>query len=244
MVFNANLAARTQTITDAQRYLLREWHVPEWARRGPVTTVTPSPTPNLGDPLAHWITYYDQHQRAPCPIGVHRDPNGNINADLLRGHLFTVNLIGSGPRRNHLRREGQLALAGLLIDAEVYHQQLNIHGVQPQGPLAAVPLPPLDLEQTAEELEPLDRLDLSVRALTIQCARSGVTPGLVTSFLATWARSFIEACPAPQPTPHEPHSATEEEATRASTPTDKAVDGEDTEMAEAEPLPFAHASVD
>lgn len=164
-IFTANLAARNQTITDAQRYLLREWRVPEWARRGPTSAMTPSPTPSLGDSLAHWINYYDNHPRAPCPIGVHRDPNGHVNVDLLRGHLLTVNIIGSGPRRNHLRREGQLALAGLLIDAEVYAQQCTIHGVQPQGPLAAVPLPPLDVDQAAEDVGPLDRVDFSVRTL-------------------------------------------------------------------------------
>lgn len=50
------------------------------------------------------------------------------------------------------------------------------------------------------------------------------------------------------PTPPNDRVDDEEEATRASTPTDEAADVEDTEMAEAEPdasapLPFAHASM-
>lgn len=80
-VFTANLVAREQTINEVQRYLLREWHVPDWAQRGLTSTSTPSPTPSLSDSLAHWINYYNQHPRAPCPLGVHRDPAGHINAN-------------------------------------------------------------------------------------------------------------------------------------------------------------------
>ena len=140
-------------------------------------------------------------------------------------------------------------LTGLLIDAKVYTQQCKIHGVQPQGPLTAVPLPSLEVDQAAGDVGPLDQVDFSVRALTIQCACLGVTPGLVSLFLATWAHSFIEACPISLPTPPNDHVGDNEpEATCASTPMDKATNVEDTQMAKAEPnasapLLFAHASM-
>lgn len=199
-MYSANHSARTKSATPVQQYLMRHWMVPFWGKKAG-TSGTPNSsaalgfpnTPRLNDPLETWVNHYNIYLQAPLPLGVTRDPEGRINVDLLRGHLLTLALLGHGPRRTHIRRDGQYALAGLFVDHHVYTAQLQLAGIEPESEVSLQPLPTLLNGTNASR----DSVDLSTRALTIQSALSGITPDMVRSSLTPWARSFLDAYPAP-----------------------------------------------
>lgn len=252
----ANQAARDHSINPTQSYLLTQWRIPHWLRE---KTAQPSnmheapppnvPQPTLDDPLDLWIAHYDAHGRAPLPIGVHRDLDGKINANLLRGHLLTVTIVGHGPRRNYLRREGQLALACLFVQPQVYPQMLAALKLEPSPELKVTALTAVATDGL-EATDHRDRLDFTVQNLATHCAQGGITAGMIPEFLMDWAQSFLEACPAPATEPtaqaaiaddDDDDDADDVPPASAETGT-QAVDTEDTVMADPvadDPLPFA-----
>ncbi|EPT01762.1 hypothetical protein FOMPIDRAFT_91604 [Fomitopsis schrenkii] len=188
-IVTANRAQAQKSATAAQFHLLRVWRIPEWVK-------LQKQQPTLDAGLEEWVRHYNAHRRGPLPKGVLRSPpNNDIEVATLRGHLTTVAILGHGAGRNHLRHQGQRLLAGIFINPQVYQAQLDIHGAVPAANLALTPLPfPTDHGSENPANDAVDRLDsttLTTRLLVPHCANVGITTGMVTEYLARWARAYL-----------------------------------------------------